>query len=148
MCPEENTTVTFISEGLLCLSRPSPTTLKIILEVDSGLCAFYRALVPPRFVCNPQRYAPHITVVRNEEGVIEKAWEALEAKVAGGPVWMSFVYSPVIKNDDIFWWLDCWSQDLTNFRRKLGLPDTHHLTRPPTNEDRFHTTIGKLKKLP
>lgn len=112
--------------------RVEPT--KIYVEVDPDIVALSRSLIPQARRPNPQRYAPHITVVRNERfGTLPEEKD----------VW--FTYDPEVRAGETYWWLRCWSLDLTALRLSLGLPVSSEWSRPPDNEDCFHITVGNTK---
>lgn len=53
--------------------------------------------------------------------------------------------SPYIHTDGIYFWLNVYSKDLEILRTELGLEKTSKLSRPPSEEECFHITIGNLK---
>lgn len=114
---------------------------RLVVSVDPELHRYYRSRIPKSFVCNPQRYPPHITVVRGEVPPLKDLWGRYQGRQ------VCFDYSPEIRNDETYWWLNCYAQVLTDIRLELGLPASYHLTRPPSGEECFHTTIGNRKTL-
>lgn len=112
---------------------------KLIVEVDPEITAFYRAMVPKSVNLKPQRWPPHITVVRNEIPPNLSEW----GKHHGSHV--VFKYNRVIQNDSVYYWLDVYSDVLTEVRLELGLPASSKWTRPPSDFDCFHSTIGNTR---
>lgn len=111
---------------------------KIYVEVDPDIVSLCRALIPSARRPRPQRYPPHISVVRNEPfcpplGAAERV------------IW--FTYDPAVVEGEVYWWLRCWSMDLTVLRLSLDLPASSEWSRPPGNEDCFHITVGNTKGL-
>lgn len=109
---------------------------KLWVEVDPGLVRLCRSLVPPARRPAPQKYDPHVTVVRNEPFCLPPGFQERD-------VW--FTYDPDVVEGEVYWWLRCWSLDLTSLRLSLGLPASSEFTRPPDGEDCFHITVGNKK---
>lgn len=128
------------STGTLRYSQGSEGP-KLIVEVDKGIVDYARATVPPSVPLQPQRYDPHITVVRRETLVRPEHW----AKYDGEP--LEFTYDSRVVEGDIYYWLRAWSDRLVEIRMELGLKPLWELCRPPDNEDCFHITLGNLKHL-
>lgn len=96
----------------------------------------YYKLIPKWKNAQPQKYDPHITIVRkNIEQVKQKkmsqwgTWDGLPVKIS---------YDPRIRFNDKYYWMDAWSDDIVSIRRYLGLPDYRF-------EDKFHITVGNTK---
>jgi hypothetical protein len=85
----------------------------------------------------PQKYEPHITVVRKEKEDMptQDRWEAQPRH--GEIVW--FAYDTQLQNHGAYWYLDAWSPELMRLRVELGLASVregfHH----------FHITVGNTK---
>lgn len=127
----------FLSEGKLDYSLPH----KLVVLIDRGICDFYRKLIPPSYVCRPQMYAPHITVVRKELPPNMEFWGKYQNDL------VSFSYDPYIHYNGTYWWLNVDCPRLTEIRTELGLEPWTELTRPPDGCEWFHTTIGNSKKI-
>ena len=112
---------------------------KAHVAVDPGIVDLTRALIPPQYALNRTRYAPHISVVRDEQ---VPRWERL-AELDGRLV--GFSYDPRVVSGEVYWWLRVWSIELLAIRRYVGLPDLSELCRPPDGAECFHTTIGNTK---
>ncbi|MFA6049931.1 MAG: hypothetical protein WC761_01920 [Candidatus Paceibacterota bacterium] len=125
----------FSSQGVLHYSLPH----KLVVLIDENISSYYRKLVPKYFICQPQMYAPHITVIRKEEPSKMHLW----GKYEGHEV--SFTYDPYIHSDGVYWWLNVDCPRLTEIRTELGLEPWTVLTRPPDGCEWFHTTIGNSK---
>lgn len=109
---------------------------KVFVAVDEGIVQLTRALIPPYFPTQPQRYAPHITVVRNEPFSIRPKKTEI-----------SFRYDPVVQNDDTYWWLNVYCSDLSDIRIGMGLEPSSQWSRPPDGTECFHITVGNTKHL-
>lgn len=116
---------------------------KLIVSVDPGIAMYYRSMIPKYIaIPRPQKYPAHISVVRKEIPPNLQFWEKYEEE----PV--EFFYSPVIYNDDRYFWLNAYCIQLENIRIELGLPVSSKYTRPPGEYRKiFHITIGNIKEL-
>jgi len=117
---------------------------KLFVEVDPGIVQLARALLPPviRQSLQPQRYPPHISVVRNEAGWTP-AWKRMA--IASSPQTMTFEYDPEPVLGTTYAWLRVFAPDLTTLRLTLGLSPSSEWSRPPGDEECFHCTIGNFK---
>lgn len=115
--------------------------LRLVVEVEQGVVSLARSLVPPSIPLRPQRYPPHITVVRRETLVRPDAWGRYDGED------LEFTYDSRVVQGDRYYWLRAWSDRLVEIRRELGLVALWELCRPPDNEDCFHITVGNLKHL-
>ena len=122
------------SAGTLKFDSATP---KIYVEVDPAIVSLARALLPQplKSQLKPQRYPPHISVVRNEP--------LSNYLHDGDPI--RFLYDPEPVVGDVYAWLRVLSPDLIRLRRDLGLPDSSEWSRPPNGEECFHITIGNRK---
>lgn len=115
---------------------------KVHLEVDQDLVDYARSLVPPTTTLNRTRFAPHITVIRNEPipmRLLDVQAERLHGRKVG------FEYDPRVVPGDVYWWLRAWSLELVSIRRGLELEDLSYWCRPPDHDDCFHITVGNTK---
>lgn len=113
---------------------------KLIVEVDKELAAYYRSLVPKYIKLNPQKYAPHISVVRNEVPVNKEHWDKYEGEQ------VEFAYENYVYNGTIYYWLNAFCVRLEDIRMELGLPVSSEYTRPPDGFLKcFHLTLGNTK---
>lgn len=130
------------SLGRLRHSRNEETgTFKLIVEIDPQIAAYARALIPKYYVARPQKYSPHITVIRNEFVKDVTNWGNRDLEQ------VSFQYSPVVQRDHVYYWLNVYCDELTEIRISYGLPASYRLRRPPSGEDCYHCTIANQKKL-
>lgn len=128
----------FTSTGTL-VSSIEQGNFKLIVEVDPEISNYYRSLIPEYYRVNRQRYAPHISVIRDEPILYLEKWESLQRKV------VTFWYHDVIHNDETYFWLEANSWELQDIRVKLGLTSTSRITRSPDGRHAFHITLGNLK---
>jgi hypothetical protein len=113
----------------------------LVLDVDQGIVDFYRAMLPKSIRTNRQMYNAHISVVRKEVPPNMELW----GKYAGEQI--EFKYSNVIRNGNLYYWLDVWCERLEQIRLELGLPCDSPYTRPPDGFSKtFHVTIGNIKE--
>lgn len=132
------------STGILRYSRLEDGGYKLIVEVDPGIVQVARALVPRAVRLNTQRYAPHISVVRQEVPPAER--ESFWGLYEGHSI--EFEYSPLVHDDTRYYWLLAYCPRLHALRIELGLPYSTELTRPPDESvDCFHITVGNCKRL-
>lgn len=130
------------SKGPLKYSHSTNAGFKLIVEVDPGITSFCRALIPKHITINPQRYAPHISVVRHEHAVNMDFWGRYEGQ------FVEFEYDPYIHHGKVYWWLNVFSTRLEEIRVELGLPVSSEYTRPPDGYDKvFHMTLGNHKNI-
>ena len=128
------------STGVLRFSRDG-SLYKLVVEIDPQIAAYARALVPKHLVCRPQKYAPHITVIRNECVPNFAKWAFCEGEV------VTFDYDPQVQIGSSYYWLNVYCDVLTGLRLYFGLRKSYHLSRPPSGEDCFHTTVGNSKEI-
>lgn len=128
----------FTSTGTL-VGSVEQGNFKLIVEVDPEISAYYRSLIPRYYRVSRQRYAPHISVIRDEKVLYPDEWEKFQGKE------IVFWYSGIIHNDDTYFWLEANSWDLQDIRVKLGLTSTSRITRSPDGSHSFHITLGNLK---
>ena len=114
---------------------------RLALDVDPGIVEVARALVPKYSRLNRTRYAPHVSLVREEKRVLPN-W----GKHDGEEV--PFTYESYVYADELYWWLRVQSPRLLAVRVELGLAPMDWYTRPPDNSDFFHCTIGNCKPQP
>lgn len=126
----------FLDYGIL---RYFENPYKLIVEIDSEISYYYAALVPKYFRLNRQKYAPHISVVRNETPVKMEYWGKHEGMS------VPFYYNNEIENDEKYFWLGASSKDLESVRVELGLVNVNWVTKTPDGSHDFHITIGNTK---
>ena len=130
----------FTSKGILKYSTLEPQiSYKLSLSVDVGVAEFYRSLVPKAYRCQPGRYEPHVTIVRNELPPNMEKWGIYEGRE------VEFEYDTEVWYDGTYWWLECYSEFLEDIRVDLGLPIYSEWNCPPSMRSCFHMTIGNSK---
>lgn len=131
-----------ISTGPLRYSFDERTGYKLVVEVDPELSRYYRSLIPKYHAVNPQRYSPHISVVRREIPLNLEPWGKHEGEI------VEFQYDSYIHRGTTYWWLNVFCVRLENVRLELGLPVSSEFTRPPDTFIKvFHTTLANSKSL-
>jgi hypothetical protein len=105
----------FKSTGIL---RYSNDPYRLVLDVDPEISRYYRSMVPKIHVLNPQKFAPHVTVVRAEHEVPLQldAWGRYEGES------VDFEYEPTIYHGTIYFWLNVFCTRLEDIRKELCLP--------------------------
>ena len=130
----------FKSNGVLKYEDASQYKYKLILEVDRGIYFFYRSLIPKWIQTSPQKYAPHISIVRKEQPTNLEHWGKYEGEQ------IEFEYSNEIHHGQYYWWLNAFSCRLEEIRLELGLPVSSEYTVPPEGYVKnFHITLGNVK---
>lgn len=109
---------------------------KLWVEVDPNIVNYYLWLLPKYFNIQKQRYAPHISVIREEKFVNFNKYNNLQ---------IDFEYDPYIYTELIYAWINVYSNFLNSLRKDLGLPESSWYTKPPDGNDGFHITIGNFK---
>lgn len=121
--------------------------LKLIVEVDPEIGAYYRSLLPKAYCAKPGKYPTHITVVRTGRDKPSN-WEAWK-KYQNQTVF--FYYEPGVIIGPTYFWLRVLSKQLEEVRLELGLdlwkaPATQLFPSPPLGfRHYFHITIGNNK---
>lgn len=115
---------------------------KLIVATDPELYRYYFSLTPKYERLNPQRYAAHISVVRNEVPPKMEFWGKYKDEE------IEFLYDPFVFNGTVYYWINTFSSRLEEIRVELGLPVSSEFTRPPGGFFKcFHMTIGNTKAL-
>lgn len=104
-----------------------------VLWLDPEIIRYYRSLVPKARQVQPPMYPTHISVVRLFEVYNPTNWKKHEG------LQIDIVYGGVIYNDDTYYWLNAWSDDIGDIREELGL---NRIRQP---YDSYHITIGNTK---
>lgn len=102
-----------------------------VVEIGYEFSNYYRSLLPKYLKVQPSKYPAHITVVRKN---LEKAtnWGYLDK------CQIKFDYEPIIKYDSPYYFIDCWSDQISEIRQYLGLPKYRMY-------GCYHITIGNTK---
>lgn len=116
-----------------------------VLETDPELARYYRDWVRREYQLHDllePSWGSHVSVTRGEEPVNKDRWAAYQG------LRVEFEYVPYVRwtgdfQDTLgnnvpgrFWFLDCWSQPLSQIRKELGLP---------AFDGKFHLTVAKRK---
>lgn len=127
------------SVGTLRYSIHPEVGHKVVLEIDWGISLLARALIPVWMNVQPQRYSPHVSVVRKERPRNMAAWGAREGER------VPFEYGTWIFDDGVYFWLQVYSERLKEIRAELGLSGSSRVSRPPDGVECFHTTVANRK---
>lgn len=132
----------FKSNGALRYFRGESGGYKLILEADPQIAYYYKSLIPKYIRLNPQKYNPHISIVRKEFPTNIDKWGLYEGKT------IDFYYSNYIHNGEVYWWLNVWSFDMEKIREELGLSIEEKYTKAPQGFIKtFHMTLGNQKAI-
>jgi hypothetical protein len=107
----------------------------MVAYLDNQIIEYWRSLIPQYYGVNPPRTPAHISIVRPFENPDRWCWN----KFNNWPV--DVIYYAGVRTDrnQLYWWLDCDSDDIVDIRRQLGLPDYLGLF------ECQHITIGNTK---
>jgi len=128
----------FTSVGTIRCSRDGDL-YRAALEVDPSIVAYYRWFVPRTIRLNHQKYAPHVSVIRETSIPDEEMFWWFNG------THLRFQYDHYIRNDKTYWWLNVDSYMLCEVRKMVGLMPTAWYTQPPDFSANFHITIGNTK---
>jgi hypothetical protein len=129
----------FDSSGPLRYSYEPDYGYKLIVEVDPEIARLARWFVPKHIDLLKPRYAPHITVVRREVPTQLDKWGLYEGRI------VAFKYETFARNDETYWWLRVFSDDLAEVRRELGLAGYGRTSMAPDLKRCYHMTFGNMK---
>lgn len=107
----------------------------VVAYLPKDLIDYYYALIPKYKNAQRQKYPPHITIVRGpyEPDVNRDKWKYRDGEL------ISVYYDGVIKYSDTYFWIDCYSNDISEIRNELGL------LQYPFIFNSYHFTIGNVK---
>ena len=114
-----------------------------ILSIDQNISDYYRNLIPKSFYVQPQMKKAHITIVRKGKEKVESReyWGKYSGRI------LTFSYSPIIQNDNTYFWLDSVSEEVGEIRRELGLSEYRDDTFfGGLKRNSYHITIGNVKR--
>ena len=83
-----------------------------IALIDQGIVDYYRAVIPKYKRAKPQKYPAHVTVFRK--------WEKFIPGYRNEEI-ISIQYISYIYESDIYYYLNCWSDDIADIRENSGL---------------------------
>ena len=125
---------------------------RFIVSVDEDLSRYYISQIPLKI--NKQKYAPHITVAKISKTELKKLClsdiykkffpnqNIFLNEVSIGKI-IKFDYNHYIFNNEIYFWLNAYSDELNEFRSRIdSLSD---IWMPPDGSKCFHITLGNLK---
>jgi len=101
-----------------------------VAEILGDFGDYYYRQIPKYISKNRQKYPCHITIVRVFEQVEFDGYKDGEL--------VTFTYSPIVKEDDKYFFLECWCDDINDIR-------THYGLRPFRMYDCHHITVGNKK---
>ena len=117
--------------------------IRLVADIDQEISNYYFSLIPKYYCAKPQAYKAHITIVRlNKETPTKiKNWNKYEGKI------ISFFYDSLIQNDEKYFWINAYSDEIGKIREELGLPkfrDDSWL-QGGIKRNEYHITIGNIK---
>jgi len=121
--------------------------LRVCVDVDEGIAAYARSLVPKSARLSVPRYPPHISVIREPVCDLPTANGDMYAvaRFGGDGREVEFEYDANVVPGGVYWWLRAWCQEMVWLRVAMGLSASSAYTRPPDGEECLHVTIGNLK---
>lgn len=122
----------FKSAGRLRFSSPP---YKAWVDTDPEISSFYRSLIPVKV--NKPKYNPHISIVRNKIPSNISAWTANEGSL------ITFEYESYIYNDETYYWLNVFSEEIDLICDQLGVRNKSSIY----NESIYHITIANIKNI-
>lgn len=128
------------TQGIARYSIIDADYYKLSVDIDPDISKYYRALIPRSIKPNPQKYTPHVSVVRKEVPPNINFWNKYEGKE------IELYYENIVHFGEVYCWLNVFSKPLEDIRLELGLPVSSQYTLPPEGFIKcFHTTIGNYK---
>lgn len=106
--------------------------------LPQGLDKYYRALLPKAWYVHPPMNKPHISIVRKFETPDRTNWGLCDGKSIIVDVY------PGIQTDGLYYWIDCFSDEVGYIRRSLGL-STFRERDGFSDYGCYHITIGNTK---
>jgi len=108
----------------------------VVVNLGRDFIDYYWWMIPParRYGLNKPLYPGHITVVRWKYETPSNYCYCRSGER------LYFKYSPTIREDRLYLYLEVWSQDIGDVREALGLP------RFIPNRNNYHITIANKKK--
>ena|SRR5690606_16840890 len=104
----------------------------IVANLSHDFGRYYLSLLPKYLKVNGQRYTPHITIVRSFECPNKTKWVSYNEQL------ITVVYEPLIKFDGTYYFLDCYSEEISRIRLEQGL-ERYRMY------ECYHITIGNTK---
>ena len=109
--------------------------------VEDDLLAYYSALLPKALYVQPPMRAAHVSIVRLFEEVPDRSqW----GKYEGQSIVVD--YEPGVQSNGLYFWLDCFSDEVGFLRRSLGL-STFREHDGFSDYGCYHITIGNVKNV-
>jgi hypothetical protein len=117
--------------------------IRIVVWIDRNLADYYRSLIPKYKYVQPQKYPPHITVVRTgkEQPTNMTVWNKYQGQS------IPFTYDNEVHTDGKYFYLNAWSDRIGEIRQELGL-SKFRFSDEGINDHRsgnYHITIGNVK---
>jgi len=114
--------------------------VKLIVVVDENISKYYYTLIPKWKNATRQKYAAHISVVRNEDIPNKQLWKKYEGEE------VEYYYDPIIQCGKVYYWLNVFCKRLEEIRLELGMSVNSPYTLPPEGFIRaFHITLANSK---
>lgn len=98
---------------------------KLIVEIDEEISNYYFKLIPKYLGVQRQKFKPHISILRKAHDDFHK-YDGSE---------VVFEYTNYIYRDEIYFWLNVFSNQIKKIRDELGLETNYP----------FHITLGNVK---
>jgi len=115
---------------------------KLVAYINQEISDYYFSMIPSWKSANRQKYPAHITIIRSNRETPSR--KELWGKYSGTKI--DFYYQPYVHEGTVYYWINCFSEEMEEIRRELGLPVVEQFTDPPAGFAKtFHSTIGNKK---
>jgi len=111
----------------------------VIAWVPKELDKYYRSLLPKAWYVHPPMNPPHVSIVRKFEEPKRDEWGVHDGESIVIDV------EPGVNTDGLYYWLDCWSDEIGYLRRRLGLDTFRDGDSRYPRYGCYHITIGNVK---
>jgi len=111
----------------------------VIAWIAGDFDKYYRALLPKALYIKPPRSKPHVSIVRVFEEPKHEEWGLHD----GESIIIDVI--PGIQTDGVYYWLDCFSDEVGYLRRRLGLSTFRDDDDSFVLYNCYHITIGNVK---
>ena len=112
----------------------------VLAWLPDDLDKYYRSLLPKAWYVQPPMNKPHISIVRKFETPNRKMWGKHDGETIIVDV------EPSVQTDGLYFWLDCWSDEVGYIRRLLELK-TFRENDGYSDYGCYHITIGNVKNV-
>jgi hypothetical protein len=124
----------FVVDGIIQYRDDS-----VVAWIDSEIGSYYRSLLPRAWCVKPPKEKTHVSIIRSFERPDKSRWGDYD----GLPI--QITYYPIVQTDGVYFWLDCYSDEIGFIRRSLLLSTFRNTDYRYPIYDRYHITVGNTK---